>query len=53
MDPPGKQIDTKTGAAETLRLHLKPMMKTVQRRREARRSEHDDNVWPFATMNPD
>jgi hypothetical protein len=53
MDLQGKQIDTKNEAAETLRLHLRPMMDSVRRRRDARRSEHDDNLWPFATLNPD
>jgi Spy/CpxP family protein refolding chaperone len=53
MDLRGKQIDTKNGTAETLRLHLRPMMDTVRRRRDARRSEHEDIFWPFANFNPD
>jgi hypothetical protein len=53
MDLPGKQIDTKNEIAETLRLQLRPMMNTVRRRRDARRSEHEDKLWPFANFNPD
>jgi glutamine synthetase type III len=53
MDLPSKQIDTKNESAETLRLQLRPMMNGMRRRRDRRRSEQDDNAWPFATFNPD